>query len=277
MALASFPWYDLPELHDATNGLWEAISTRLTEAGFDEIPNGLERTIDHNRILMRPDLVLSQTCGYVAVGRGHSIVQLVATPCYDAPGCRGSGYRSFVLTRKPLGVSNVEDLRGLRCSVNEPLSHSGVNPIRQLVAPLHEGGRFFSSVQLSGSHIASLEALAGDDADVASIDCITWELVRRNRPELLDRTTVFVESDLSPAPPFVTRVECPPERVALLQRVLDDVLNDPACDRIHEQLLLRAIELIPLDDYECMLFTERNALEAGYEELSWPDYRLAAE
>ena len=274
MALASFPWYDMPEIRDSTDSLWDVLSARLAAAGFDELPSSLERTIDHNQILARADLVLSQTCGYVAVGSGRDLVRLVATPCYDAPGCQGSGYRSFVLTRRALPIANIEDLRGRSCAVNEPMSHSGVNTIRSIVAPLSENGRFFSKVVLSGGHIASLELLTSDQVDVTAVDCITWELVRRNRPELLVGTRILLESELAPAPPFVTGIASSPERVTLLQRVLDDVLNDPACEDIHDRLLLRAIELLPLEDYDCMLFEEREASAAGYAEMTWPDYRL---
>ena len=60
-----------------------------------------------------------------------------------------------------------------------------MNLFRHAVAPLAEGGPFFSSVLKTGGHLASLRALAIDrTADVAAIDCVTFAFVREHLPEL---------------------------------------------------------------------------------------------
>jgi ABC-type phosphate/phosphonate transport system substrate-binding protein len=103
---------------------------------------------------------------------------------------RGPRYNSFVVISEDSSAKRFEDLRGARCVVNEMTSHSGMNALRGLMAPLHRGGRFFSEVAISGSHVASLATVAAGAADVAAIDCVTYELLRRYRPESLRRVLV---------------------------------------------------------------------------------------
>jgi hypothetical protein len=45
----------------------------------------------------RPDLLLAQTCGYPYVTLLRGQVTLVATPCFDFPGCAGSDYSSVIV------------------------------------------------------------------------------------------------------------------------------------------------------------------------------------
>lgn len=47
----------------------------------------------------RPNLLISQTCGYPLMHGLHEQVQLIATPRFDAPGCEGAHYSSVLVTR----------------------------------------------------------------------------------------------------------------------------------------------------------------------------------
>src|SRR5437879_1511586 len=150
--LAALPWYDLKELQESTDALWRILARHLRDLGVDAAPESLRRSIHYEEQWERSDLLLSQACGYDVLFAHSGKLQVVATPQYSAPGCRGSSYCSFVPVRDKSPLSTLAELRGAHCVINTPTSHSGMNILRSMVAPLHEDGRFFSSVKVSGAH-----------------------------------------------------------------------------------------------------------------------------
>jgi len=236
MSIACLPWYDFEEIRPHTDRFWASVSSRLADAGFDHAPGRLTREVDHDEILAQPDLVLSQTCGYVVV-------------CDE------------------LGARELDDLRGLRCAINEPWSHSGVNSIRSLIATRHSGGRFFGEVIRSGGHVRSLDLIRTKHADVACIDCVTYELARRQRPALLEGLHVVCATPPAPAPPFVTAARAPAALVDALADAIGDVLIDPPNDDVCDALLIGGIERLAIDAYDGMLIAARRARDAGYTEM----------
>jgi len=263
------PWYDFPETRRYADELWGWISTELSDSGFEHVPERLAREIDHETVLELPNLLLSQTCGLVAIGRARHLVRIVATPRYSAWGCEGSRYRSFVVARRGRRASNLEGLRGSRCVINEPWSHSGMNALRALIAPLHRGGRFFSEVKESGSHVRSLEMIAANEADVAAIDCVTYALVERYRPGLLRAVRILMPTASAPAPPFVTSLANTDGKVELLRQALHRFLADEASAEIRKELLLQGIQVHEATVYEPMLEDEQDALTRGYRDMPY--------
>ena len=97
MLLASLPMYDLPEAEEATRTLWHGLAEHLRSTGIPDVPDTLTRQPDVPAHWLSPDLLLSQTCGYPLTHALKGRVRLVATPCYDAPGCQGAEYCSIVV------------------------------------------------------------------------------------------------------------------------------------------------------------------------------------
>ena len=269
MSIACLPWYDLAETRPFTDQFWFCLVERLTEAGFASVPTRLLREVHHDEVLEHPDLLLSQTCGFVVATDVHDLVQVVATPWYSAPGCDEANYRSYVVVRDELPADDLESTRGLRCVVNEPWSHSGVNALRALVAPLHADGSFFGSVERSGSHVGSLETLQRNDADVACIDCVTFELVRRHRPALVEAVRVVGATAAAPAPPFVTATSTPAGLVVALRNALAEVLADARNAALCEALLIGGVERLGLEAYDGMAIAAEQAAALGYTEMAW--------
>jgi ABC-type phosphate/phosphonate transport system substrate-binding protein len=269
MRLASLPWYDLAEVHNAHDGLWEALARRLRAAGLSRVPERLERRMGYAQQWASGRLLLGQACGY-DVAMGHaSDLQIVATPRFDFEGCDGPHYRSFVVVRHDDPARTISDLRGRRCVINTETSHSGMNVLRDLVTPLQRHGRFFSQVVVSGAHDKSVAAVASGAADVAAIDCISWGLLVRNRPEALARLRILCRTGPAPAPPFVTSVSTPASEVAVLRTTLHDVLRAGSRGTTFEGLRLRGVTVLPPEAYEPIVRTARAAAEADYREFTF--------
>ena len=268
MWLASLPWYDLAEVRGALDELWGSIARRLVEHGVAAVPRWLDRDPDYEARWNDPELLLGQACGYDAVLGYADRLRVVATPHFSFAGCDGPHHCSFVVVRAECCAQRIVDLRGLRCVINTPTSHSGMNVLRSLVAPLQVEGRFFRSVVLSGAHEHSLRLLREDAADVAAIDCVTYGLLRRHRPDALAGTRVIHETTRVPAPPFVTSASTPEPIVHALASALEHVVQERPDRAVLDALGLVGISRLDMSAYRPIAELAHAARATDYAELN---------
>ena len=200
--IAVLPMYDFPWTAAANDALWAAISTRLAEAGV-QAPTRLTRGGDLAALWRHPGLIFGQTCGYPYVTGLKDTVTLIATPEYWFPGCEGASHRSFIIRRASDPRRELGEFRGATAALNAHDSNTGMNLFRAAIAPIAGGAPFFSAIVVTGSHEASVAAVAEGRADLASIDCVSFALLGRGRPELVERVAIVAESPLSPCLPFI--------------------------------------------------------------------------
>jgi ABC-type phosphate/phosphonate transport system substrate-binding protein len=268
MSAASLPMYDLPEVRAAQDALWAGLARHLAREGIADVPAALACEEQAAALWRRPDLLLSQCCGYDLVNGQAGALRPLATPCYDAPGCAGPSYRSLVVAAEESPAGNLEDLRGGVCAINGWGSHSGMSALRTLLAPLARDGRFFAEIRVSGAHSASLAMVARGEADVAAIDCVVHALLARHRPAALRGTRPLAQTAGAPAPPFVTRADAGGDLVARLRAALLETFVDPALAAAREELLLADIAILPAAAYLRIKAFERHAARHGYRVLA---------
>ena len=268
MSCAGLPMYDLEELRWATDAWWQALARGFRAAGIADVPSALDHDLRHHALWSRPDLRFGQACGYPLTHEFADELALVATPRYAAPGCEGTGYRSWILVRDGSEILRVEQLAGTRVAINDRGSQSGCNVLKALVAPLAKGGRFFSSVEVTGRHVASIAAVREGRADVAAIDCVTYALLARHRPAALFGTRVVAGSVAAPALPYVAGAAADAEALDRLRAGLRAALADPAAAAARHALLIDGVEFLPLSAYDVILEQERAAAALGYPELA---------
>lgn len=264
---ASFPMYDFQEVRGAHDVVWNGVARKLQTAGVEGVPAALDRSRSVHELWTDPGLLLSQCCGADLVGRYAGTLALVATPLYSAPGCDGCLYSSVVLVAEDSPATEISDLRNAVCVVNSRESHSGVNALRALVAPLSRGDRFFSRVVTSGSHPASVASVARGEADVAAIDCVTYALLERYRPPLLEGTRRLCSSTHAPGIPFVTRAGSDANRIGQLQNALLEAFEEPDVRAAGAAVFIDGVELLPLSAYDRIIEFQRLAAAQGYPEL----------
>jgi ABC-type phosphate/phosphonate transport system substrate-binding protein len=268
MNLATLPWYDLPEITAATDALWRSVARQLRRHGLRDVPGVLNRHIPYERQWTSSELLFGQACGYDVLIAYPERLRLVATPAYMAAGCGPSTYCSLVVVCEDAPYRVMEDLRGARCVLNTPTSHSGTNVLRALVAPLHRDGRFFARVEMSGAHDKSLAMILGGEADVAAIDCVTWALLGRHRPRAIAGTRVLCQTDPVPAPPYVTSARMPDHRLDRIRAALIEALEEPALRDVKADLLIDHVAVLPLEAYEPIARLEAMAIDLGYHEIA---------
>ncbi|MGE0499953.1 MAG: PhnD/SsuA/transferrin family substrate-binding protein [Rhizobiaceae bacterium] len=139
-----------------------------------------------------PKLLFAQTCWGPMEATGlASQVRLVGQPDYsDVVGGARDRYSSAIVMRRgespdvapptdgrsalPLGI-----LRGARFAFNSEDSMSGIVALTRDLEAAGESLAIFAERCPTGSHRASIAAVAEGSADVAAIDCRSWALAKR--------------------------------------------------------------------------------------------------
>lgn len=260
------PMYDWMEVRDSTRDLESALqgalsaALGLSETDFRPWPDDgdlVETWTD-------PDLLLTQTCGYPLTHALQGKVRLVGTPHYDADGCDGPYYCSQLIVRRNSPYQSLGNLRGRRAAFNSPDSQSGMNTFRHAVAELRAGRVFFSEVIESGAHLASLEAVAAGDAEVASIDAVCWGLASRELPDLTQQLRPIAMTARAPGLPFITSSRFSDAEADLLADTVAEVLASPETLKSRERLGIVGFSKLTVGDYAGILAMERQAADLGY-------------
>ncbi len=265
--IAVLPMYDFPWTAAANDALWAAISARLDEAGI-EAPKALTRGGDLDAHWRDPRLVFGQTCGYPYVTRLKDTVALIAAPEYAFPGCEGTSHRSFIIRRATDPRRALAEFRGAAAGLNAHDSNTGMNLFRAAIAPIVGAAPFFRAIVVTGSHEASVAAVADGRAGLASIDCVSFALLARGRPELLDRVAVVAETATSPGLPFIAAAGLGAPAIAAVREALFAALADPNLAEARSALGLKGARAASPADYDRVAEIERGAVVAGYPRLA---------
>lgn len=266
-ALASLPQYDLPEIRAATDAWWAGLARHLRAAGFADVPDRLTRQEQGEALWRDPALLITQTCGYPLMTELSGILVPAATPIYACEGCDGPTYRSLIVVRDDSAARELGDLRATRAAVNNPNSHSGMNILRHTVAPLARDGRFFSEIVMTGGHPLSIEAVRTGAADVAAIDCVTWALLGRHRPDALAGVRVLCRTDPAPSLPYALRADRPVEARERIWAALQAASADPMLAAARDVLRIDGFAPAGLQTYRVMLTMRDAAVARGCADL----------
>jgi phosphonate transport system substrate-binding protein len=175
----------------------------------------------------RADLAFVCAPSYVALKEAGSPVTLLpAAPVFDDPRAQGLPvYYSDVVVRSDRAAARFEDLGGAVWAYNDRRSRSGwLNMLARLAEIGHAGSpeEFFTGLVPAGSHLRSLELVAGGSADAAAIDSNTLRLVRRREPAQTARLRVLESWGPMPIQPVLAGTALPHP---LRQRIAEALLR----------------------------------------------------
>lgn len=233
--IASLPMYDRPETRAANIQLWEHVKEALGTA-TPELTHPDEPLADW----LNPGLLLSQTCGMPYRKRLHSAVNLVASPVHSIDAPPGQ-YYSVVITRKSDNRQSISNFENAPLAVNDLLSQSGYSAPMTLAA---DNGFEFQNIRHSGAHRASAQMVADGRADIAAIDVVTWEMIKR-WDDLAGNLRELTTTPPSPALPYITARSQSPDPIRL---ALSSAIATLSQDE-RTTLLLEGVTYIPPDNY----------------------------
>ena len=264
---ASLPMYALPEIGGANSAFLAALQRRLRAKGIDTAGIGLNSNRGAVPESIDPGILFTQVCGYPLFKHYRDQYLMLATPHYAIPGCVGSSHRAFFMVRADDPAERLEDLRGRIFGCNSLLSNSGMNLPRLSLARIAGGKPFFSSVVMTGAHVASLERLDERSIDICSIDNVTWGFFKKFHPSTAERYRILDETVSSPSLPFVTSVNTTASDAVALAETLYEIMNDPQIAHIREALELIGLSVPDVAAYERLANYEREAAELGFPEI----------
>ena len=264
----ALPMYNnSPALAEAARALLRRVVQGLRAQGWDK-PMALAEPDGDDLLAFwsAPDTLLSQTCGYPLVKHLAGDVDVLAHPGFAIEGCEDHRYCSFVIVRAEDAVEDLDDLRGQRLAVNNPDSHSGMNALRHLLAPVAAprltDGHFFAQVLLSGGHASSLALVQTGQADVCAVDCVTFANLAEHRPEVVYGLRVLARTEQAPSLPWICNLHLDAaQKAQLLALVLDLPRSEPAACAT---LRLQSFKPATLADYEPIAAMEEGAVRWGY-------------
>ena len=253
-----------PQLQKAWQALYSAF---LSERNYDE---SLEPDCrwDHSaETLENPSLFFGYTCGYPLTHQLKNKVLPFCVPEFDIEGCSGTRYSSQFIVPMDSAITSLEQCRGLRAGINSADSNSGMNVLRHAVASLAEGKPFFKVTTVTGGHLASMQAVARQEIDLAAIDAVSYQLAIDAYPELAERTRRIGLSTSTGSLPLVY----PAGNTGFDHESILQQLNKAlaVCSPVVREILpIKKFLPVSLRDYDSILEIEQQAINLGYPILS---------
>lgn len=238
--IASLMMYARPELEGAHNRYWALIRAALADRGIDS-PAYLSNDAPEFEVWRAPDLVLSQTCGMPYRLFLHDQVSLIGTPDYNVEGCPAGYYNSVIVVRADDDRKDVRDFQNARFIYNQDTSQSGFGAPCALASSL---GFWFRDRSQSGGHRASARAVAGGSADIAALDAVTWQLIRRY-DAFAARLRVLSVTSPTPGLPYISAASAP---VAEIRNAVSEAIA-ALTPQDRADLCLQSLVNIPKDAY----------------------------
>lgn len=226
--IAALPMYDWPEVRAATDAWYGALRARVPD-----LPEALSGAGDLQALWRDPALVFAQTCwGPLRAGLLGAL-RVLAQPDYsDVAGGRGPFYRSALVARAGAAVAVPGHAGAVLPPLGGRLAFNGRDSLSGWGALAQDGGDpagWASGLVETGSHRASVRAVAGGRADLAAVDCRTWALALAHEPCAAGLVVVGWTAE-RPGLPYVTARATPPATLAALRAALIEMGCHPATE-----------------------------------------------
>ena len=143
-----------------------------------------------------------------------------------------SSYKSVIIARKESGIAKTADLKGRSFAFVDPTSASGhLFPKSGLLQAGYDPETFFGRVIFSGSHDASILAVANKKVDAAAVaDRILASAIAKGQVKQ-DELEIVWSSTPIPESPMVWRKDLDPALKAKIAKALANVKDRPGATR----------------------------------------------
>jgi ABC-type phosphate/phosphonate transport system substrate-binding protein len=235
--------YPFPASDAAFADLWRRLTARVSW-----LPSELDHSADVGAIWSSPQLAIAQTCGWPLITSLHPRVRLIGAFELTLPDAQGVTYRSVVVASRP---GRLESFVGARAAVNSVDSLSGwVSLVWAVHGPR---ARWAGGVRLTGSHAASLAAVATGTAEIASIDALSYTYITESAPELSGAVHVVGWGPRVPSLPLIAGPTVSDAQLGEVREALADVVADPTFAGAAEGLRARAFRALDIATYRPLL------------------------
>lgn len=254
---ATLPMYDWPETTAGWDALWRLVRAELSKAGIEAAPE-LRRDSDPWGMWRDPALILGQTCGWPYVSALRGDVVPLARFDFGLETARPGDYCSVFIAPPgmPLRHGSPSELAPL---LEDPATVAAVNGTDSQSGFRVWGECLDASFDMpperllvTGSHRASIRAIAEGKATLASIDAVTWQIALAHEPAAREVAVVARSGDVPGLPLIIaaglaehreTVLAALENALAVLPREIRDLLGlkgiVPAVDADYDVVLSR--------------------------------------
>lgn len=248
----------------AQQAAWRQLFERFFELS-GRAGGQVELRFEHDApVFERPGLWFGHTCGYPLISYQYETLSPFCLPLFDVPGTAGKLYSSRLVVNTDSAIEMLEQCRGRVAAINNADSNSGMNALRHAVAEIHTGGRFFARVATTGGHLNSVEAVARGFADIAAIDCVTYQLISDWKPQMTAHLRIIGDTVQTTGLPFVMRHRdlAAVDADKMIAQLNQALAESP--DTVRTTLHLSGFTAVKLADYQNVIDVEQFALDRGY-------------
>ena len=238
---ASFGMYPFAPLRPAWGRLWTAVHAR---APWTPAALTWDRTVQDHWV--DPACAVCHACGWPVVTTLRSTVAVVGAFSLALPEADGHRYRSVLVASRAGELASFVTAEST-VAANSDDSLSGWISLQ--AATVGRGRAWPGRVHWTGAHIESVRAVRGGDADLASIDELTWALLHRLEPGLVEGVHVVGRGPWIPSPAIVTSTG----RVDELRSAFAGAMEEPTTRSARAALLLAGFVALDVAEYETVL------------------------
>ena len=232
--------YPFESLRTAWDEFYSAVAGGVLGA-----PDTLRWDLDAPDTWLSPQLTIGMACGWPLVTELRDRVRVIGTFAYDIGGASSHTYRSVIVARD---AATVADLAHRTLAFNSTDSMSGyVSAISALAATATS---WPGPMRETGAHLASVEAVRGGLADIASIDALTWAYTQRDAPEMLQGLVIIDRGPEVPHLPLIAGLETSDAALTEWRTALAEAVHDPALAGPLGTLLIQGFVALGMNDYE---------------------------
>src|SRR5215208_6732152 len=248
------------------------LSPSIPQALFEALVDHVQRALGHERVSLR---VESRASGPQKGGECSSFAEetdvafmcapsfvwlrglhpppvelLGALPIFDDERNQGRPvYFCDVVVRNDAPVHAFSELEGGSWAYNDACSLSGYYSLLNKLAESGADESFFGNILCSGSHLNSIEAVLGGEADAAAIDSNALRIRLRETPALRNKLRVIESWGPYPIQPIVVNARLHPELKQRLRAAFLSTEQDQQTRRTLKSFGLSRFVAVDPEDY----------------------------
>ncbi|MHB1686235.1 MAG: substrate-binding domain-containing protein [Ignavibacteriaceae bacterium] len=170
-------------------------------------------------------------------------IELLAVPVIDGK----PYYKAYIIVNKESKINSFEELKGKSFAFTDPLSNTGYSYVINILKNKKTTPeKFFGKTIFTYAHDYSIQAVARNLVDGATVDGLVYEYLKHFQPGKLQDIKIIQKSKDFGIPPFVVQPNMDPVLRKKLKDIMLNMHNDPKGKELLNKIMID--KFIPGDD-----------------------------
>ena len=225
------------------------ISPKETFKYYEDLFNYISNKIDYevefkqrrtyqevNALLAHNEVDLAFICsGAYVIEKENSNIEILAVPVCDGKPL----YQAYIIVSDDSGIEKYDDLQGRSFAFTDPLSNTGKLYAEKRCKELgFRSQDFFSDILYSNAHDISMQLVAKNVVDGATIDGLIYDFIQGSYPSKVENLKVIEKSEFYGIQPVVVPAGIEPGFKAELLAIFLSLHNDSLGKQILDNLFI---------------------------------------